>query len=898
MSADQPILGTDQNDTLAGSPDAETIIGLAGDDVIDTYKGNDVVHGDFIETNLLTGTDGATSFSQYGEAGGWDVSTDANGHTSMTQTIETQTNQLYSISFGLAANYGAASLTGAIEVLWNGEVIDSFDTNSPTFEDHDITFEGIEGAGELTFRSIDGGTPSGPTINTDGAIFYYEVDKQIQGQTVTVKAIASGQSHIYQVINGTLQIFDVETGTYTKAGSNATVTVNAIGFNIEDDLIYGIAVRNGVDSLGNTVSKSDLVMLDANGDSYLIGGTPYRSWTGDFDSEGNLWAFQSSMDRVTKIDVDQVGSNGEVSSTTYKFPNDMITDQLWDVAYDAENDAFYGVTRPGYEGGTAWLYEIDISSVASGGEPTFTKTAITSTVVDGNELGGVPLMTFGAAIHDADGNLYAAGNSGDHDMNNSTGSAGGIYRVVRDENTNDVHLELMAASPKSSSNDGTADPRAADPFIEVDRYASVLIRELTLKEVEGGSNSYDDTIHVGGGADVASGGLGEDVVAGQAGNDSLSGGVGDDQLYGGNSSNTSGVQINTYDAQGNRYDADGNLLPEENDYLDGGAGNDFIKGGAGHDELLGGTGSDVLNGGAGFDTLRGGEGADDISGGSEADKAFGGDGDDAIIGGDGDDTLLGENGDDFIRGGAGADVMDGGNGSDILGGGIGNDILIGGSGNDHLMGSTGNDQLSSTTGTNLMEGGSGNDELTGGSGVDTLDGGSGNDELSGGGQRDNMYGGTGNDTLSGGDDKDQMYGGLGSDLIYGDNGSDYINAGGGDDTVYAGQGRDKVFLGAGTDVAYGGSDSDWFVFRAQDRDGKTDTIMDYTRNGTEDDRLDFRLLDLLENGQTQQQFIDQNVVQNADYSVTIDLGGFAVRVVDHDNLQAAFYGSVIDGFQL
>ncbi|MEP4979258.1 hypothetical protein [Ascidiaceihabitans sp.] len=180
----------------------------------------------------------------------------------------------------------------------------------------------------LTFIPIDSSDDTASTENTDGPAFYTLQDKQIGGETVEVKAFAEGQAGIYQVIDGTLQVFDPVDGTYTVLGSEATVTVNAIGFNVQDSLIYGIAVGNGFDSLGKSVSKTDLVMLDAAGNSYKIGATPYRSWTGDFDASGNFWAFQSSLDRITMIDVDNVDANGDVATKTFKFPKEMITDHL------------------------------------------------------------------------------------------------------------------------------------------------------------------------------------------------------------------------------------------------------------------------------------------------------------------------------------------------------------------------------------------------------------------------------------------------------------------------------------------------------------------------------------------------------------------------------------------
>ena len=443
------IIGTEISETIEGFAAGEVIYGLAGDDAIAAKSGEDLIFGDYAPTNLLTGTDGATSFAQYGQNGAWRVDSEPGGHTSMTQTIETNVGEVYAVSFDLAANYGSGTVSGAVEVLWNGVVIDSFDTNSASFTGHEISFEGVEGPGELTFRSIDSTSNDGPVINTDGPVYYYEKDIEIGGQTVEVKAFAEAQSKIYQVMNGTLQVFDPETAEYVKAGLDATVTINGIGFNVENDLLYGSAVSNGVDSLGNPVQQSDIVMMDASGASYRVGSSPYRSWTGDFDGDGNLWLFNSSMDWMTMVDVDQVGPDGQVVSTTFKMPKDMIADQLWDVAYNDETKTFSGVTRPRREGEASVLYEIDISAVAEGGAPVFATTPITSTLIDGVAVDGAPAITFGAAIYDAEGNLYVGGNSGDHDMDDATASAGGIYLVATDEATGEAQLQLITDSPRS-----------------------------------------------------------------------------------------------------------------------------------------------------------------------------------------------------------------------------------------------------------------------------------------------------------------------------------------------------------------------------------------------------------------------------------------------------------------
>ena len=80
------IVGTNQTEALEGSNETDVIIGLAGNDTVSGSGGADVIYGDYVTGNLLNETETATSFAQYGESGAWDVSTDANGHTSMSQS--------------------------------------------------------------------------------------------------------------------------------------------------------------------------------------------------------------------------------------------------------------------------------------------------------------------------------------------------------------------------------------------------------------------------------------------------------------------------------------------------------------------------------------------------------------------------------------------------------------------------------------------------------------------------------------------------------------------------------------------------------------------------------------------------------------------------------------------
>ena len=845
--ATQPTyVGSSGSDDYTGTHDSDYVIGNAGDDMASGGAAGDLLYGDYVTANHLQGTEGATGFGDYAASGSWHVVDLGQGHQEMSQTITTQAGGVYEMTFEVAANYAAGVTTVGLEVLVDGVQIADLQSDSGVFGAHTISFTASDGDADITFRSVSAASESGPVVDTSGPIFTYDQSVVVGGQTLEVKAFAEGQANLYQVLNGTLHVFDTETSTYSLAGASGTVVVNAMGFNQEDNLLYAIAVGNGVDALGNAVQKNDLVMLDAEGNSYRIGETPYRSWTGDFDDNGNLWYFDSSMNHITVVDVDTVDEDGNPVCTVFDLPDSVVTKRFYDLSFDAATQSFSGLCRPSQEGGVSTLLTVDVS----GSEPVFSTIPVVSTIIDGVSHSGVPHMTFGAAIYDADGNLFVGGNSGDHDMNDSTAKAGGIYRVIVAADGLSAGLELVSEAPGSYSNDGAGDPRALSPFAEVDLTSSVLLRNLQLTASDEGALSFDDTLMGEGGADTIEGGIGADLGVGGALGDSIMGGEGADSLYGGAGPDATGPAIHSvYDDDGTRYDQFGNILQENDDFLSGGAGDDLLSGSAGHDTLEGGEGDDDLSGGTGFDVMSGGEGDDTLSGGSERDSLYGGDGNDVLKGGTGDDLL---------SGGAGADQLTGSSGSDSLLGGSGDDDLSGGSGDDQLDGGSGDDSLS---------GGSGDDLLSGDTGDDTLLAGSGDDTLTGGGGQDSLRGGAGQDALYGGDDRDKLNGDRGDDLLDGGEGRDTLNGSSGDDTLFGGDGKDALYLGSGDDNATGGSGADRFVFRSEDLDGSADRITDFSVS--EGDRLDFRSLEVSDSAQ----WLSENCSIAASGSLQIGLGG-------------------------
>ena len=121
------------------------------------------------------------------------------------------------------------------------------------------------------------------------------------------------------------------------------------------------------------------------------------------------------------------------------------------------------------------------------------------------------------------------------------------------------------------------------------------------------------------------------------------------------------------------------------------------------------------------------------------------------------------------------------------------EILVSGNAQGvHLMGTAANDELTATEHDDVLEGLEGRDMLMGLGGEDELFGGRG---------RDHLLGGDGGDMLFGGRARDTLVGGPGDDLLAGGRGDDRLEAGMGDDTYVHEQygGHDVIAETSGTD---------------------------------------------------------------------------------------------------
>lgn len=578
-----------------------------GDDIVNAGAGDDVIYGDNKEENLLSGGDkSATTFSSLAQTGSWTM-TDTNGVSTISQSTQTTVGETYTISFDLAANLAGGHASGKVEVIWNGNVIDTVETTSGAYQTFEIDVVSDGREGDLSFRAVE---PEDSNVyNFDGPVVTYDKQMSIGGTVADVKGFAAGQAQLYQVIDGHLKVFDVQAKQYADVGTAPNYKINAVGFNVQDDMIYGVAKSAGQDSLGNAVVTSDIVMIDGSGATFRVGEGYYADYVGDFDDSGNLWTFHSSLDRVSVVDVDNFDANGNPTIQHFKFPGAMFADRTYDLAFNAADGNFYAVVSPSQNGAQGKVVKIDLSAVAEGGTPAFSEIAITGTLYGDQMEAGMASGAYGAVFMDGEENLYYGLNRGDHDLDTSTGMQGSIFKVNIDWDNGTAYSEFMSEAPSTGSNDGAVDPRSTDAFSEIDADAAVLIREPALKPAVGGNDTLrggdgNDEIHGNEGNDDLNGGTGEDVMFGDEGNDKVAGGNGDDLMSGGLGNDSL------------RGEADDDQLFGNDglDFLDGGTGNDLLFGGAGVDKIIGGAGSDKISGGEGDDHMWGGNwGADSAS---------------------------------------------------------------------------------------------------------------------------------------------------------------------------------------------------------------------------------------------------------------------------------------------
>ena len=218
-----------------------------------------------------------------------------------------------------------------------------------------------------------------------------------------------------------------------------------------------------------------------------------------------------------------------------------------------------------------------------------------------------------------------------------------------------------------------------------------------------------------------------------------------------------------------------------------------------------GSGNDIMNGGAGDDLLEGGIGDDELTGGAD---------NDTLIGGAGEDTAAYAGEDAITVNLSLSGAQETGHGMDTL---IEIEHVTTGSGADNVLGNSGQNRLSTGEGNDILNGLGGDDTLIGGSGADWLIGNTGRDTASYATAAFSVIADLGNSALNLGEARGDVYrdienleGSLFFDSLRGDDvanvisgldGDDTLIGYGGDDTLIGGIGQDRLIGYTGIDTA-------------------------------------------------------------------------------------------------
>ena len=240
----------------------------------------------------------------------------------------------------------------------------------------------------------------------------------------------SCQTGLYQVVGSQLKKLNVTTGTYITVGT-ASSNYNGIGYNTEDNLIYGI--KKDEDDyhlwrLDITGTETDLGVISGIGGK----GLNYKS---DFDTNGNLCIAgeQDGIWKFVTIDVDA----SPLTATTQVLTKTGTVRNIYDIAYSPIYDKFYAVDQQGH------IVEIDHNALT------------VKRIADFNSTVGRGAC--GAVWSDLNGDLVFSQNK-----------TGNIYFVSMDESGNAESIQFIMQGESTNNNDGASCVLVASPFADSD----------------------------------------------------------------------------------------------------------------------------------------------------------------------------------------------------------------------------------------------------------------------------------------------------------------------------------------------------------------------------------------------------------------------------------------------
>jgi Ca2+-binding RTX toxin-like protein len=692
------LVGNTLDNYIEGSTDyqAETILGLAGNDVLDGHWGDDRLVGgagndtyhvytayDVVVENAGEGIDTVFAYGAYGV---------------LPDNVE-------NLILGDSAGYGAIRGNSSANLLMgngNGNVIEG-------------------GAGNDT---IDGGDGADVLIGGAGDDSYTIRDSN----AVIIEQAGAGTDSV--------RIFDVS-GPY-RLGNNIE---NAVLGDVFHDVAYGVTGNASNNRLeGN---KWDNYLDGGAGNDTLIGGAGDDNYT---------------VDKTTDVVTEAAGGGDDwfnvmttASTGTFTMAANVESGQLFGAAGlgltgNASDNLMYGNA-----GGNAMNGGLGNDEIyAKGGNDSLTGDA-GNDLLDGERgndtmAGGAGNDTYYVDRGDGAGTAISSG----EDVVTELAASGtdkvfsSVYTYSLGANVENLELEDGGARKGFGNELGNT--------ITGNSSRNLLSGAAGSDSLAGGTG--DDTLLGGSGNDTLVGGDGFDIMAGNAGNDTYTVDSGGDVVSEAFNEGTDVVQasvsytltanVENLILAGGAYSGEGNSLAN---LITGTSGGNSLFGDGGNDTLVGNDGGDILNGATGNDSMAGGTGDDTYWVDATADVINEGVNwgydtmyvESLLVG----NYLLAANVETLTL-----SMNEGGGFSTINHNATGNaqhNTINGNAGNNSLSGLGGEDTISGGTGNDVLSGGTENDELFGGIGNDTIFGDAGDDELDGETGFDSMSGGTGDD---------------------------------------------------------------------------------------------------------------------------------------------------------
>ncbi|GAB4044979.1 DUF6923 family protein [Spirosoma jeollabukense] len=247
---------------------------------------------------------------------------------------------------------------------------------------------------------------------------------------------APGQSFLFQSVSGPTAsyTYDLNTGVATLGKSpliagSTNNAINAIGYNIKDNYIWGYRVgTNEIVRVGSDWSVQTFAVSGLPADNINVG---------DVDKNGILYLYQVLTTTIYKVDLNP-------ASATYlqAIPLPTTSSNISDFAVNPVDNQIYAV-------------EVASNSPYALNLIKFNPTTGVKTVVGAISGGGILNETggFGAAFMDPDGTLF---------VNNNT--SGTIYKISSTQTGNRTAVFNSAGTP-SAGNDGARCPNSVIPAL-------------------------------------------------------------------------------------------------------------------------------------------------------------------------------------------------------------------------------------------------------------------------------------------------------------------------------------------------------------------------------------------------------------------------------------------------